>query len=65
VEAYYADHNTYSSLTSAVLKASYDQGIKNVQVVRATSASYCINSTVGQNTYKKGGPAADIASGAC
>ena len=65
VEAYYADHNTYSSLTSAVLKASYDQGIKNVQVVRATSASYCIQSKVGQNTYKKGGPAADINSGAC
>jgi type IV pilus assembly protein PilA len=65
VEAYYADHNTYSSLTSAVLKASYDQGIKNVQVVRATGTSYCIQSQVGQNTYKKGGPAADIASGAC
>jgi type IV pilus assembly protein PilA len=65
VEAYYADHNTYSSLTSAVLKASYDQGIKNVNVVRATSASYCIESKVGQNTYKKGGPAADITSGAC
>ena len=65
VEAYYADHNTYSGLTSAVLKASYDQGIKNVAVVRATGVSYCINSTVGQNTYKKGGPAADITSGAC
>jgi type IV pilus assembly protein PilA len=65
VEAFYADHNTYSNLTSAVLKASYDQGIKNVQVVRATSASYCIESKVGQNTYKKGGPAADITSGAC
>jgi hypothetical protein len=65
VEAYYADHNTHSSLTSAILKASHDQGIKNVQVVRATSTSYCINSTVGQNTYKKGGPAADITSGAC
>jgi type IV pilus assembly protein PilA len=65
VEAFYADHNTYSNLTSAVLKASYDQGIKNVQVVRATSSSYCIESKVGQNTYKKGGPAADIASGAC
>jgi len=65
VEAYYADHNTYSSLTSAVLKASYDQGIKNVAVIRATGASYCIQSTVGQNTYKKGGPAADINSGAC
>jgi type IV pilus assembly protein PilA len=65
VEAYYADHNTYSSLTSAVLKASYDQGIKNVAVIRATGASYCIQSTVGQNTYKKGGPAASITSGAC
>ena len=65
VEAFYADHNTYSNLTSAVLKASYDQGIKNVQVVRASSTSYCIESKVGQNTYKKGGPAADITSGAC
>src|SRR2546422_1168304 len=65
VEAFYADHNTYSNLTSAVLKASYDQGIKNVQVVRKTGVSYYIQSTVGQNTYKKGGPAADINSGAC
>jgi type IV pilus assembly protein PilA len=65
VEAYYADHNTYSSLTSAVLKASYDAGIKGVNVVRATSTSYCIQSTVGQQTYNKGGPAASIASGAC
>mgnify|MGYP001795535892 CR=1 FL=1 len=65
VEAFYADHNTYSALTSAVLKASYDQGIKNMSVVRATSVSYCIESKVGQNTYRKGGPAADITSGAC
>ena len=65
VEAFYADHNTYSLLTSAVLKASYDAGIKSVQVVRATSASYCIQSTVGQNTYKKAGPAADITSTGC
>jgi type IV pilus assembly protein PilA len=65
VEAFYADHNTYSALTSAVLKASYDQGIKNVNIFRATSTSYCIESKVGQNTYHKGGPAADITSGAC
>ena len=67
VEAYYADHTAtgYSGLTSAVLKASYDAGIKNVQVVRATTSSYCIQSTVGQAIYKKGGPAADITSGAC
>jgi type IV pilus assembly protein PilA len=67
VEAYYADHTAtgYSGLTSAVLKASYDQGIKNIQVVRATPASYCVESVVGQATYKKGGPAAGITSGAC
>jgi prepilin-type N-terminal cleavage/methylation domain-containing protein len=65
VEAYYADHNTYSLLTSAVLKASYDQGIKNVQLFRPTSVSYCIQSSVGQNTFHKGGPASDITTGAC
>jgi len=65
VEAFYADHNTYSALTSAVLKASYDQGIKNVNVVRATAASYCIQSTVGAETWNKGGPGTDIVSGAC
>jgi type IV pilus assembly protein PilA len=67
VEAYYADHTAtgYSGLTSAVLKASYDAGIKNVQVVRATTASYCIQSTVGQAIYRKAGPAGDIVSGAC
>ena len=67
VEAYYADHTAtgYSGLTSAVLKASYDQGIKNITVVRATTASYCVQSVVGQATYKKGGPAGDIVSGPC
>jgi type IV pilus assembly protein PilA len=66
VEAYYADHASgYVGLTSAVLRASYDPGIKGVQVVRATTASYCVQSTVGQFTYKKGGPTVDIGSGAC
>jgi prepilin-type N-terminal cleavage/methylation domain-containing protein len=67
VEAFYADHTAtgYSGLTSAVLKASYDAGIKNIQVVRATPTSYCIHSIVGQATFNKAGPAADIVSGAC
>ena len=67
VEAYYADHTAtgYSGLTLAKLQASYDAGIKNVTVVRATPASFCVQSVVGQATYKKAGPAADITSGAC
>ena len=67
VEAYYADHTAsgYVGLTLTVLKASYDQGIKGITVERATAGSYCIESVVGQATYKKGGPAADITSGGC
>jgi type IV pilus assembly protein PilA len=66
VEAYYADNNTYSLLTSAVLKADYDEGIKGVQMVGPLSTtSYCIQSTVGQATWSKDGPAADIVEAAC
>ena len=66
MEAFNADHATgYTGVTLTKLQGSYDAGIKNVQVVRASTASYCIQSTVGQAIYKKGGPAADITSGAC
>src|ERR671925_147950 len=47
------------------VKAFYDQGIKNVQVVRATAGSYCVEGYAGQATYNKAGPAADIVSGTC
>ena len=67
VEAYYADHTAtgYSGLTSAVLKASYDAGIKNITFGTLTATSYCVQSVVGQATFNKSGPAADIVSGAC
>src|ERR1044072_2502356 len=44
---------------------SADAGIKNISVVRATGASYCVQSIVGQATYKKAGPSADIVVTAC
>jgi prepilin-type N-terminal cleavage/methylation domain-containing protein len=67
VEAYYADHTAtgYSTMTLTKLQASYDAGIKNIRVVRAGAGSYCVDSTVGQAQYKKGGPTADITSGLC
>jgi type IV pilus assembly protein PilA len=65
VEAYYADNNTYSLVTSANLKSDYDAGIKNIQVVRSTSTSYCIEGYSGQATFFKAGPAADIENGTC
>ena len=67
VEAYYADHTAtgYSGMTLTYLQGSYDAGIKNIRVVRKTPASYCVDSTVGQAQYKKGGPTADITTGLC
>jgi type IV pilus assembly protein PilA len=65
MEAFNADRGFYTGATSAILQASYDQGIKNIVVQSATATTYCIQSTVGTSIYKKAGPGATIASGAC
>jgi type IV pilus assembly protein PilA len=66
MEAYAADHaSSYTGVTSAILQASYDAGIKHILVKTATATNYCVQSTVGQSVYKKAGPSADIVSGAC
>ncbi len=65
VEAYYADNNTYASMTLAGLQASYDAGVKNVVVVSAGSTTYCIRSTVGSEVWYKAGPGSDITSTVC
>jgi type IV pilus assembly protein PilA len=65
MEAYSADHNGYAGATSAILQASYDAGIKHIDVKTATATTYCIESTVGPSTYRKPGPSADIQTGAC
>ena len=65
MEAFNADHGTYAGATSAVLQASYDAGIKNINVKTATATTYCIDSTVGSAVFKKAGPGASITSGAC
>jgi len=67
MEAFNADHATgYSGVTLTKLQQSYDAGIKNVKIVRATSTSYCVQNTVpGTSVYHKGGPSGDIVSGVC
>jgi hypothetical protein len=64
IEAYYADNNTYSGATLAALH-EYDYGVENVRVVTAKDLTYCLESTVGGETYSKDGPAADILPGPC
>ena len=67
MEAFNADHaSAYSGVTLTKLQASYDAGIKNISIVRATNTSYCIQNTVpGTVTYHKGGPSSGIVSGIC
>jgi prepilin-type N-terminal cleavage/methylation domain-containing protein len=71
VEAYNADNTKtgasrgYDGMTSANLRTAYDQGLRNFQIVRATSVSYCIESQVGGKTWKKGGPNGTIVTNAC
>ena len=64
-EAYYADYNTYAGLSLSALQTSYDQGIKDITVVSASSTTYCIEATKGAETWKKAGPASDIVTGTC
>jgi prepilin-type N-terminal cleavage/methylation domain-containing protein len=67
MEAFNADHATgYAGVNVAKLRASYDQGIKNVTIRAATQGGYCLENTVpGTVTYHKSGPSGDIQSGAC
>ena len=65
LEAFYADNNTYSGITLGALQASYDAGIKNITFGTLTATSYCVQSVVGQATFNKAGPSADIVTGAC
>jgi type IV pilus assembly protein PilA len=67
MEAYNADHASgYTGVTLTKLQQSYDQGIKNIKIVRANNTSYCIQNTSPSTvTYFKGGPNGAITSGVC
>jgi type IV pilus assembly protein PilA len=65
VEAYFADQNTYAGATLSFLQSTYDQGVKNVVIQSASSTTYCVESTVGAEVWKKAGPGADNVTGSC
>ena len=65
MEAFYADYSTYAGATPTFLQTNYDQGIKNITVPTATTSTYCIQSVVAGQTWRKNGPAADLEPVAC
>ena len=72
VEAYNADNTGtgasagYAGMTVTALQA-YDSAIvaSKLFIKTASSTTYCVQSTVGQATWNKAGPGADIVTGAC
>jgi type IV pilus assembly protein PilA len=72
VEAYNADNTGtgnsagYAGMTLSLLQA-YDSAIvpTKLTIISATSVTYCVQSTVGGQTWNKNGPGADIVTGVC
>jgi hypothetical protein len=54
----------YAGMTLALLQ-SYDAGVKNVTVGTVSTSTYCVSSTVGNYSFNKAGPGADITVGPC
>lgn len=70
ITAYYVDHRTYATMTLAALKADYDRGLDPAKYSfgspgNLTDESYCVESTSGDETYRKAGPSVDIVPGSC
>ena len=75
VEAFNADNSGtansggYYGMTIAKLQSTYDSAISPSKITLGptapTSLTYCVQSVVGQATFKKDGPGAEITSGAC
>jgi hypothetical protein len=65
IEAYNADNATYAGMTVKNLRETYDYGISDVEIINATKTTYCIESTVGDATFSKNGPAAVIVPRGC
>jgi hypothetical protein len=65
IEAYKYEHGTYVGMTAALLRATYESGLPDVVIVRATATTYCVEATSRNATAHKSGPNAPYASGPC
>jgi hypothetical protein len=64
IEAYAADSAGYAGLTLEKIR-SWDRGVEGITVAWSARSAYCIQSTVGAQTYHLCGPANPVAPGRC
>jgi prepilin-type N-terminal cleavage/methylation domain-containing protein len=70
LHAYRDDYGTYAGMSIDGLKALYDLKIDSSRYSlgdpsNLTDSTYCVQSTVGAETFRKAGPNADIVVGVC
>lgn len=62
-EAYYNDNGSYTNMTAATLRSSYDSGISPTLKLSGTpSTTYCLTETVDGHTWSIRGPGASTSS---
>jgi len=73
-EAYFADNSTYATMTTVILKAQYDSGLKTTGSHAVTLAgtglpdanNYCFQATgAAGNDFHFSGPGGEVTGGAC
>ncbi len=67
IESYYADNNTYSTMTLVALKSAYDQALNlsNYTLASLTDTGYCVQSPQSGSNVWHYTPGTGIVSGAC
>jgi type IV pilus assembly protein PilA len=72
-EAWYADHNNYTGMTTALLKSTYDSGLKvaaggnhGVTLTLPAAGGYCFQAEGATgNDFHFTGPGGEVVAGAC
>ncbi len=67
IESYHAEHGTYAGMTPQGLAAAYDQALdtRRYSIPTATADTYCVESTIGGETWRKNGPDEGYEKAAC
>jgi type II secretory pathway pseudopilin PulG len=65
IEAYRADHGTYTGMTIAALQASYSAGVQGIHVLSADDFGYCVRAVEAGRTWYTSGPGGTLTTTAC
>ena len=65
LEAYFVGSKTSIGVSQSALAASYDAVLAPSSFPNLSATSYCVESTVGSETYSRSGPGGSVVLGTC